>query len=507
MSGAGRHPHADRRFVLGALAACMLLYVPALATPLLPDEAGFWLVARRWQPQPDNVFGFFWVDRPPVLVWMYQAADALGGPYVARLWTAVLGCLTVVATFRATKIIGGPTAARWSTVAAVALLGNPAWYAWAAKSESLGVPLVMVSCWLALEALHRRPGWARLALAVGAGSAGMLAMGMKQNLAGGLIFGAVLLTVSLVQRRLRAQDGILLAGAALTGAMVPVLAVLVWAELNGVRMSTLWEMIYGFRSDAFAVITGGHMSAPLERLLHLVLLCVGSGMGLLIALFLVSLRRAFTVRPDVVVAVLAMLVVDVIGIALSGSYWMPYLIALIPAAVFGAALVVVGGAQVPPLRATVVFTAVSSLVVLAYFSYTHVTGRSNAPFATYRGEAIGEAAHPDDTILVLYGAPEIVRASGLDSPYPYLWSLPIRTLDPELTQMLATMRGSNAPDWIVQRGSLDPWGLDADQLRDLLRRRYDAVGDVCGNRVWRLKGETRPALPRVDCGRPFLRIR
>ena len=81
-----------------------------------------------------------------------------------------------------------------------------------------------------------------------------------------------------------------------------------------------------------------------------------------------------------------------------------------------------------------------------------------ATLATYRGEAVGEVAHPDDTILVLYGAPEVVRASGLDSPYPYLWSLPIRTLDPELAQMLATMRGPDAPVWIVQRGRLDPLG-------------------------------------------------
>ena len=150
------------------------------------------------------MFGFYWADRPPVLLWMYQAADLLGGPFMPRVWTVVLGCLTVVAAFRAALLIGGPIAARWSTVAAVALLGNPAWFAWAAKSESLGVPLVMVSCWLALEGLQRRPGWTRLALAFGAGSAGMLAMGMKQNLAGGLVFGAVLLAVSVLRRRLRA---------------------------------------------------------------------------------------------------------------------------------------------------------------------------------------------------------------------------------------------------------------------------------------------------------------
>jgi hypothetical protein len=506
MSGTGRHRHADRHFVLGAVAACLLLYVPALVTPLLPDEAGYWLVARHWDPQPDNMFGFYWTDRPPVLLWMYQAADLLGGPFMPRIWTALLGCLTVVAAFRATWIIGGPTAARWSTVATVALLGNPAWFAWAAKGESLGVPLVMVSCWLALESLQRPPGRARLALALSAGAAGMIALGMKQNLASGLVFGAVLLAVSTLRRQLRPREAARLAGAALTGALVPLGVVLVWAVLNGVDFSTLWEMIYGFRSDAFEVITRGHMSAPLERAFHLIVLFVGSGLALLIVLFLASFRRALTVRPAVAAAVLSMIVVDVAGIVLGGSYWMPYLIALIPAAVLSTAVVLTGGALGPPLRATVAFAVVSTTVLLAFFGYTHVSGRSASPLATYRGEAVGEVAHPDDTILVLYGAPEAVRASGLDSPYPYLWSLPIRTLDPELDQMLATMRGPDAPVWVVQRGTLDPWGLDDTQLRDLLHRRYDNLGKVCQNRIWRLKGETRPPLPTVDCTLPYLRI-
>jgi hypothetical protein len=412
----------------------------------------------------------------------------------------------VVAAFRATLIIGGPSVARWSTVAAVALLGNPAWFAWAAKSESFGVPLVMVSCWLALEALHRSPGRSRLALALGAGAAGMLAIGMKQNLASGLVFGAVLLAGSVLRQELRPQVAIRLAGAALAGALAPVGVLLAWAGLNGVELSTLWEMTYGFRSDAFEVITRGHMSAPLERAFHLIALFVGSGLALLIGLFLASLRRAFAVRPDVTAAVFAMLVVDVTGIALGGSYWMAYLIALIPAAVLGTALVVAAGALIPPLRAAVVFAVVSSVVLLAFFGYAHVSGRSASALATYRGEAVGDVAHPDDTILVLYGAPETVRASGLDSPYPYLWSLPIRTLDPELAQMLATLRGPDAPVWIVQRGTLDPWGLDDTQLRDLLNRRYDAVAMVCRNRIWRLKGESRPPLPAVDCNLPFLRI-
>ena len=233
--------------------------------------------------------------------------------------------------------------------------------------------------------------------------------------------------------------------------MVPVLGLLVWAEVNGVRVASMWETIYGFRTDAFDVITRGHMSAPLSRVRDLLLLFVGSGLGVLIVLFLVSSRRAFSVRPAVTAAVVAMLAVDVAGIVLGGSYWTPYLVALVPATVLCVALVLVSGSWERLMKASVVFAAVSSALLLTYFGFTHVTGRSESPHATYTGRAVGEVAQPDDTIVVLYGVPEIVRASGLDSPYPYLWSLPVRTLDPELTLLRATVQGDDAPEWIVQR--------------------------------------------------------
>ena len=505
MSSAGRLPGTDRRFVIAAVAICLLLYVPALLVPLLPDEAGYWLVARAWDPQPDSMFGFYWADRTPVLIWMFQAGDLLGGPFVPRAFIAVLGALMVVAVFRAARIVAGSGAARWSTAAAVILLANPAWLAWTAKSESFGVPLVMVCCWLTLEAAHHRPGWAQLALAAGAGTAGMLAVGMKQNLAGGLVFGAVLLVTSLLRRDLKPRLAALIAGAGLVGALAPVVGLLVWAEVNGVRVVSMWETIYDFRTEAFGVITEGHTSAPLSRVRDLLLLFMGSGLGVLIVLFLVSSRRAFLVRPAVTAAVLAMLAVDVAGIVLGGSYWTPYLVALVPATVLGVALVLVSGSRERLMKASVVFAAVSSALLLTYFAFTHVTGRSESPHATYTGRAVADVAQPGDTIVVLYGVPETVRASGLDSPYPYLWSLPVRTLDPDLALLRTTIEGDDAPEWIVQRSGLNAWGLDdRRQLRTLLRSQYVVSGRVCGSRVWRLEAAPRPALPRVDCRRPWL---
>src|SRR5699024_8219046 len=52
--------------------------------PLMPDEAGYFLVARGWDPQPGNMHGTYWVDRPPTLIAVFWVAHLLGSAYVPR---------------------------------------------------------------------------------------------------------------------------------------------------------------------------------------------------------------------------------------------------------------------------------------------------------------------------------------------------------------------------------------------------------------------------------------
>ena len=54
------------------------------------------------------------------------------------------------------------------------------------------------------------------------------------------------------------------------------------------------------------------------------------------------------------------------------------------------------------------------------------------PVEVRTGEAIDAAARPGDRVLVYGGRADIQWASRAGSPYPYLWSLPMRTLDPGL---------------------------------------------------------------------------
>ena len=47
-----------------AAAAALLARFPSLLWPLRPDEAGFLMVARSWDPGPTRSTGRYWVDRP-----------------------------------------------------------------------------------------------------------------------------------------------------------------------------------------------------------------------------------------------------------------------------------------------------------------------------------------------------------------------------------------------------------------------------------------------------------
>src|SRR6478672_2589495 len=223
------------RVVWVAALAAFVARFPSLLWPLRPDEAGFLLVARSWQPEADSVYGRYFVDRPPPIIWLMQATDAVGGAYTHRLVGAV-GCSVLV--------LASAAAAR--ELARRAGLVDPV----AAKGELFGIPLVMASCWLSLRAVRRISAGD----AFWAGFLAMLAVGLKQSIVGGLVFGGVLLVGSVVARQLPVRETLRCALAAVAGAAVPVLVVVGWALAVGVRLETLWYTAVSFRSDANRVI-------------------------------------------------------------------------------------------------------------------------------------------------------------------------------------------------------------------------------------------------------------
>lgn len=497
---------STRRVVTLSALAAMVLRFPGLMWPIRPDEAGFTLVARAWHPEPDSLYGTYWVDRPPPLIALLKLSDWVGGPLFIR-FVAAVGCvLLVVAAARTAYLLGGEQAARWTAVGTAAVTSNTMVDVVAAKGEILGIPLVVTSFWFALEGLRRlgeRPRTASL-LACGAGVLGMAAVGLKQNMATGLAFGGVVLLVSALLRRITWGQFTALAGAALAGAAVPLGATLAWCVAAGVELHTLWYAVYGFRSDALRVISDGAGEAPAARAARLALIFLATGMAAIVLFFLVNLRHAWRTHPAATAAALAVLVVDGAGVVLGGSYWRPYLLGIVPTVVLCAAL----GSHHPGrrgewMRRSIAFATVSCLLSTVVWVAGNLSG-AKPPTEIYTGRAIRDVSEPGDTIVVFGGRSDIVFASGLPSPYEHLWSLPMRTNDPDLAELTALLESDDAPTWFVEWVEFDAWQPEGDpELQAVLAARYERVGEGCDGRpIWLLRTADRE-VPAPDCDRPW----
>lgn len=493
--------------------AALVGRVPSLQWPLRPDEAGFLLVARAWHPEPDSMFGTYWVDRPPPIIALFGLSDWIGGAYFIRVVAALAAVVFVLAAAGTARRLGEYVGARdvdriaaWVAVATAALTSHAAIDSVAAKGEILALPLVMSSCWCAITALMRR---SRLHAAA-AGALAVLAVGLKQNLLGGLVFGGVLLVAALATSRLERRDFLRLAGAAIVGALLPVVATIGWCLLAGVRLSTLAFVTLGFRVEANEVLASQPSSTIDARIQTLLLIAVVTGLAALALWFVLRLPRLLHRATVPAAAVAAMLLVDTAGVVLSGSYWRTYL--LVPIAPVALCLgLLIADEQVMTrhwrhgvaitTRVLVAFTVLSSVIGLVEWERT-IDDYLPTEYAT--GRAIASAAEPGDTLVVYGGRADLQWASGLPSPYEHLWSLPMRTLDPDLEKLRGVLTGPTAPTWFVQSKRLDEWSeAGTDTIRGELLEDYQLVAIACGAyRIYRRLGLERREV-RVECDQPF----
>jgi len=107
---------------------------------------------------------------------------------------------------------------------------------------------------------------------------------------------------------------------------------------------------------------------------------------------------------------------------------------------------------------------------------------------------LADSAKPGDTVLSAFGDADILGATGMTTPYPYLWSLPSRALDPDMTLLRGILAGPEAPTWIVVRGSATMRRFEAHGVAGLVRSRYHEVGTMCHRSVYLLRGLSRPPL-------------
>lgn len=506
-----------QRAVQVAAAAAVLARFPSLLWPLRPDEAGFLLVARSWHPSPDSVYGTYFVDRPPLVIALVKATDALGGPYLLRL-VAALGCGLAVllaaacareiarhARFGASAALAD-RAAIGTAVLVAALLANPQIDAIAAKGEILGVPVLLAGHLCALRALRlRSPRWA-----FAAGLVGATALGLKQSLLATLVLGAVLLVGARLGGRIGWAGFGRLAGAAAAGAAVPLALTAAWALAAGVRLQTLWFTVVTFRADASRVILDQPRTAADDRAMLLLLIAATTGMVLVAGAFVFRAPRIAANLPLVGTAVALTLLTDVAGVVSGGSFWRPYLFVLVPTLALGWACAVVSGSprarsQDPVHRPRLGFGVVAACVtstLVSLVGFMTIWWAGPAPQQYLLGQELGRVSHPGDSMVVYGGRADVQWASGLPSPYGQLWSLPMRTLDPDLRDLDSVLEGPRAPTWLVEVVRIDAWSeVGTAPIKEELLERYTYLGTFCGGLgVYRLDSAppVEPISPRCS---------
>lgn len=489
------------------VAGTVLLRLPFLTSPLVPDEAGLLIIAGHWSGGP-YLYGDYFVGRGPVALAFFWLADALGGAVALRVLACLVAAGTVAAAGWAGHQLRGRAGAGWAALVAAAYSSTYAFSSHVMNERLLGAALVTASCAVTLSvsaAAGHRGGFGR---SVVAGVLAALPMLVVQSFADGLLFGLVLLGVSAWRGGLpRRTAGLALAGGAV-GAAAVAAGLAAAVALSPMTWSQLWFQAR-FRVEASRVAADAVGDMPAERFDTLVALLAMSGVLLLVGGLLLGWRgvRADPVLMPAWCAVTAMLVVDAAGMVGGADYWPDYPLQAIPALALGAALVAPSPRGVGvPVRLGAVVAAVSAVGAIWLGQQLPRLGTPAEEDTV--GRWIGASAAPDDTALVLFGKANVLTSAQLTTPYPYLWSLLTRTLDPDLVLLVEVLEGPEAPTWVVQWHDLKTWRLDAaGQVSRVLASRYRPVGRVCGREVFLLRGEERalppiPACPRFEV--PYL---
>lgn len=456
--------------ILLAAAVAAAAWLPLLHRPLSADEAGFLLLAQQWKPG-HSLYGDYWVDRPPLLLWLFGVAGRLGSadptatgmvaPGVKILGALAGGVSVGLAGVLASLVSPTRRGRPACVVLTAALLSSPLLAMPEVDGELLAVPFVLAGLGCLVAASRGAWGWRTAGLAAGAGAAGMIAALVKQNVLDVFVVAAVLLVVShgrvpRLGRRVAAFAG---------GAITVLGATLAGASAHGTSAAGLWDAVVLFRGHASEVIDASASGATLVRAAQLTAASVGSGAAVVLVVAAAAILRH---RTHLAWPALALTAWELFGVTAGGSYWLHYLTGIVP----GLVLLV---ATAPPrsgraLTRAVAYTVAATLTVWTYRVATPPPPSPEARVSTY----LREHAHGStDGVVVGFGHPEIVAASGLHSSYEYLWSLPVRVRDPHLNRLHAVLAGPSAPRWVVVDGArLDTWGLDADNAQQYLMRHY-----------------------------------
>lgn len=476
--------------VLGSLVVARFL---EFHTGASPDEGGFLVVAGQWHAGGSSLYGNYWVDRPPLLLVLFRVADLFGGLPALRLLGTLAACVTVMLLSSTARLAFGRRAAVWTAVVAAALLVSPLYGAVDVNGELLAAPFLALGFRAAVEVFHTNDQLRSRAAALVTGAAALAALMIKQNMADVVVFAAVCWIFGWRTHRFGARDLLDRVLVAAAGFAAGYALVMLWAMAHGSSPADIYQATYPFRITAAHVIAETGSSATGLRFGHLVDSFALSGAPLLLLAFAVfGVRRSR--QPAIVAALIAVLTFDVFSVLAGGSYWLHYLIESAPAVALAAGAASLAAPRL--IRGTTAVVVVSALLATGV-----VAGHPTPTPGSTIGSAVADSARPGDTLFSAFGDADILRTTGMSSPYPYLWSLPSRGLDPEMTLLRGVLVGPSAPTWIVIRGRRTVQRLKQGGALELITKRYREVAEICGRSIYLLRGRHR-AVPTATspCG-------
>lgn len=447
----------QRVVALAVLAGAV--WLPFAGRPLSPDEGGLLILGGQWS-EGASLYGDYFVDRPPLLIALFTLVDAAGGTaWALRL----LGVLAVVATVLLAGAVG--RAASVSPVlpalTAAVLTTTPLFGGTVVNGELLGLPFLVAGCAAVLMAARsdRWLGWALLAGVLGA--CGAL---VKQSLLDVFVLALVLL---LARRRYAALGSVVL------GATATVAVAVGLAAWRGTGPGELWEAVVVFRQEAASVIATSATGSTATRLGALLLALLATAAPLLAVALVRRARGSALLWPA-----LAVLAWELVVVLAGGSYWLHYLMGLVP----GLVLLTAAAPGLDRLTRTAYALCAASTVVAIGWVLVHPIDRPEEPAIAW----LDEHARPGDTAVVAFGGANILHETDLASPYPDLWSLPVRVHDPDLTDFGAMLSSEARPTWVVVAGaSLGTWGVDATDANRVLAEHYSRATTAGGWNIYR----------------------
>lgn len=451
------------------------------------DEAGLALIAAGWSGEGAHAYGEYFIDRPPLLLAAFRLAHEVGGPHGIRALGALAAVCVVVTTTLLAVRIAGRSAAPWAAVISALLCSSLLLQAVFTPGELVASVPASLSVLLLAVGLDRSVGRHRALAAAGALAAAALLV--KQSFGGALLAGVVGIAVSGALARPSWRQAVARAAAYAAGVAGVIVGLWVWQRASNVPAGAVTYALVGFRLDALGAIDGGDVG---DRATRLVVPLVGSGLGALLVCALAGLARLRD-RPAIAAALAAWLLGGLVGVALGGSYWAHYLIALAPVAAVGAAVMF---AARPRAGAFIVALVLALGVVVSAGAALRGAPARHAKDAVSVAQYLRDRARPGDSAHVMYAYASILYYADLRAPFAYHWSLMMQAApgaERELRRLLASPR---RPTWLVERHRPWAFGLDRDGVtRRLIDTHYRPASTVSGMTILiaRRAGERAPS--------------